>query len=65
MMKDKSLKLWLASLFRQGIPGRDSSGDMRKLEKAERVIEDILRWANSRYWQRIPPIKLLQFAETI
>ena len=45
-MKDKSLKLRLSSLFRQRIPGRDSSEDMLELEKAERVIEDILRWAD-------------------
>jgi len=45
MIKDKSLKLRFSSLFRQRIPGRDSSEDMLELEKAERVIEDILRWA--------------------
>ena len=44
-MKDKSLKLRLSSLFRQQIPGRDSSENMLELEKAERVIEDILHWA--------------------
>jgi hypothetical protein len=44
-MKDKSLKLRLSSLFRQRIPGRDSSENMLESEKAERVIEDILHWA--------------------
>jgi hypothetical protein len=46
MMKDKSLRLRLSSLFRQPIPGRDTSEDMLEFEKAERVIEDILRWAD-------------------
>ena len=44
MMKDKSLKLRLSSLFRPRIPDRDSSEDMLELEKTERVIEDIRRW---------------------
>jgi hypothetical protein len=46
MMKDKSLKLRLSFLFKQRIPGRDSSENVLELEKTKRVIEDILRWAD-------------------
>jgi hypothetical protein len=70
MMKDKSLRLRLSSLFRQRIPGRDSSEDMLELEKSEYVIEDILRWADDGglilgIGNTPRPSKLLQHSETI
>jgi hypothetical protein len=52
-MKKKPLKLRLSSFFGQRIRGKDVSGNMPELikpepqwERAERVIEDILRWAD-------------------